>query len=601
MAQVKASGGRTAMDDLSVSGIQLSPVKDFDQIVEFRAQKHEHLRGRNNVTSCRSPTRDLDTKLIKNELKEKRQLEFLRRRSVSPEPCGSKSTTRPSKRKTSAHTFSMKYYSSSSRSETLHTHTQTFPTANGHPVSLRPNSSISEDPGTNKWASLWSEQITLMRQERGHIRKQASTSTTMTESNQHRMRSSHKRDNVQKTSITTFFQTESIQKPSVQTENILYKKTLRESGVQTASGLVTVRESDIQRLAEYLQEALWREEVVKQKLAALQESTSNLMNSSNKTWTTRCTEDLLRNKIKGLEAQLQICLQKFPKDGMKKLLLQMEKQRMVYEEKALVALQKATQEKTEALNKAETLQEALITVKAEALHWQSLYEELNLSSGQLRENQHLSNEQLQQLHSQVELSRAREDELREEVVSLRQEKQELQYNIRLLEEDNQTLREEIQHLKDSSDERPDFIVQECAMSEKAETRLTVRRDSQVEEHLRHTQEKLQHKERECEELKAELHAMEQECQSSQARLSQCRDELRQLSHRHKRPTLCHSWWKVCMFFLLLLAVAGVTMLWMWHPPFREQVDDLYADIETRIEDYLMEMASPQNSGCFRPI
>lgn len=41
---------------------------------------------------------------------------------------------------------------------------------------------------------------------------------------------------------------------------------------------------------------------------------------------------------------------------MKKLVIQMEKQKMVYEEKALVALQKAMQEKTEALCKAETLQ-----------------------------------------------------------------------------------------------------------------------------------------------------------------------------------------------------------------------------------------------------
>lgn len=48
-------------------------------------------------------------------------------------------------------------------------------------------------------------------------------------------------------------------------------------------------------------------------------------------------------------------------------------------------------------------QEALITAKAEALRWQSLFEELKLSSGQLRENQLLSNEQLQQLHSQVEV------------------------------------------------------------------------------------------------------------------------------------------------------------------------------------------------------
>ena len=80
-----------AMDTLAAA--QLSSVKDFDRLVEARAQKHQHLRGRNNVTSCRSPTREFDTKLIKNELKDKRQLEFLRRRSVSPELCGPKSTS----------------------------------------------------------------------------------------------------------------------------------------------------------------------------------------------------------------------------------------------------------------------------------------------------------------------------------------------------------------------------------------------------------------------------------------------------------------------------------------------------------------------------
>ncbi|KAE8293365.1 hypothetical protein D5F01_LYC08476 [Larimichthys crocea] len=520
------------MDALAVSGLQLSPVKDFDQIVEIRAEKHAHLRGRNNVTSCRSPTRE-NTKLIKNELKEKRHQEFLRRRSV------------------------------------------------------------------------WSEQVTpTRREEKGHARVQASTSTH------------HWTPNIfkaQKMSFKTFIQTEN-QKLHIQSENILPKKILREASVQTESGLVTVKESDVQRLAGYLQEALWREEAVKKKLAVLQRAQARrnckfpLCTSEHRRCKhtpsqilTHCSEDLLRNKIKALEAQLQVCLQKFPKDGVKKLVLQMEKQKLVYEEKALVALQKATQEKTEALTKAETMQEALITAKAEALRWQSLYEELKLSSGQLQQNQLLSNEQLQQLHSQVELSRAREAELRQEVVSLTQEKRELQYNIYLLKEDNQMLREEIQHLRDNNNKSLNSTTQGHLASEEPEPPMTVRKDSQVEEQLRHTQEKLRLKERECEELQTELHAMEQECQSSQARLSQCRDELRQLSHRRRTPAPCGSWWKVWMFFFLLLVVAEVAMLWLWYPPFREQVEDLYSDIETRIEDYLMEMASPQHSGCFRPI
>lgn len=589
------------MDVLSFSGLQLSPVKEFDELEEFRAEKRERLRGRNNVTSCRSPTRGLDTTLIKQELKKKRQQEFLRRRSVSPEPSSPKSKDLSSRKNPSPVGFSTKHSSFRSKSETLHTNMQSGTTANGHLVMvLTPNSSKTDEPSTSKWASLWSEQISVMKQEKGHAKKQASTSMpVIQESSQHRIKSTHKKDNsiyVQKTSTKTFIQTEKIHQKSFEK-----KKILRETGMQSESGFVTVRESDIQRLADYLQEALWREEALKKKLAALQESTTNLVNSSNKIWTSRCTEDLLRNKIKTLEAQLQVCLLKFPKDGVKKLVVQMEKQRLLYEETALVALQKTTQEKTEALSKAETLQKALGTAKAEALRWQSLYEELKLSSVQLRENQYLSNEQLQQLHSQVELSRAREDELREEVVSLRQEKQELQYNICLLEENNQTLGEEIQHLRDGRDESQDFMMLESLTSEEAKPRLTIRRDSQLEEHLRHTQEKLQLKEKECEELRSELHAMEQECQSSQARLSQCRDELRQLSHRRRRTTPCGSWWKLLVIFLLLLAVAGVAMLWLWHPDFREQVGDLYSDIETRIEDYLMEMASPLYSGCFRPI
>lgn len=54
----------------------------YEHKVEQRAVKHREIGDRNNVTLCRSPTRDLDTRWIKNELHRKRQFEFSKRREV---------------------------------------------------------------------------------------------------------------------------------------------------------------------------------------------------------------------------------------------------------------------------------------------------------------------------------------------------------------------------------------------------------------------------------------------------------------------------------------------------------------------------------------
>lgn len=51
---------------------------------------------------------------------------------------------------------------------------------------------------------------------------------------------------------------------------------------------------------------------------------------------------------------------------------------------------------------------------------------------------------------------------------------------------------------DDNNESQDFMMQKRPPSEEAEPQVTVRRDSQVEEQLRHTQEKLRLKEREVE-------------------------------------------------------------------------------------------------------
>lgn len=547
---------------------------NFEEKSLIRAEQHEHRRARKNTTSCRSPTREIDTKSIKNELKEKRQLEFLKRRSMSPEMCGAKTAQR--QKRTSPRIFNMRRFTS----ETVDTN-QSNLAANGQPILER---SFSDSPSSSKWTSLWSDPI----------KDQKSTSETQNS----KVLKEKSTLNVRTTKIirSERFQ----QKLTQQTELIQGKKMLREAAVQTESGVVTVKDTDLQKLADYLQEALWREEILQKKLASLQDSTANLMNSSDKIWTSRCSEDLLRNKIRALEAQLHVCLQKFPKDAVKKLFFQMERQKLIYEDKAVIALQKATQEKTEAVTKADKLQGALNTALSEAQRWQSLYEELRLSSERLRLKQDQSDDQLQQLHHQLELSRVREGEVTEELVSLTQHNQELQYSIRLLEQDNDELREELQQLRDGDGETEELLGQPVLTSKETEQSPEAKRLSEVEEQLEQTIKTLQLREKECEELQTDLSVMEQECQSTQSRLSQCREQLRQVAHRPR--TVAGGCWCLCLPLMLLLAVGAVgLMLWLWFPPFREQLQDLYSDLHTRIEDYLLQMSSPQHSGCFRPV
>ncbi|KAK0146764.1 TRAF3-interacting JNK-activating modulator [Merluccius polli] len=579
------------MDTLDIS--VTSPVKDFDQIVEKRAEKYQHLRGRNNMTSCRSPMRVLDTKLMKDMLQHKRHLEFERRRSRSPELYPErtvKSINCSTRRYQLAKTGCVKHQSQVPVAETVDEQNQTTSTSKGGPtVVLISNSIGSDDPSPSKWASLWSEPLSLIDQKEDILRQKETadfTSIPLTEKSiQQNMKGQ------QATSIKTIIATEDFQtkmSSRILIEETVERKILRDASVQTERGFVTVKELDVQQLAEYMQEALWREESLKKKMDALQQNASSLLNSSNNIWTARCNEDLLTNKITSLEAQLQLCVQGLPKDGLKKLVLHLERQKQVYEKKALAALQKATLEKTEALVESHSLQEALKTAKAQASRWQGLYEEQKQISMQLKECHERTSGQVDQLHSELELSMGQQAELRGNMGSLQRVHEEMQHNISLLEQTNQTLRNDIRLKEEPEKDRK-------KEDEEKEESLVV-------QELRDTQERLRNKGRQCVDLEAELEAMQQEYRCSQARLTQCRDELRLLSQRHSSALARRShrpWTWTFLFLIVLLAFIGVAMLSLWHPPFRGQVADIFSDIETRIEDYLMDMASQQQ--CYRPV
>ncbi|KAG9330894.1 hypothetical protein JZ751_021806 [Albula glossodonta] len=116
--------------------------------------------------------------------------------------------------------------------------------------------------------------------------------------------------------------------------------------------------------------------------------------------------------------------------------------------------------------------------------------------------------------------------------------------------------------------------------------------------LQEALESLRLKERECVELRAELEAMELECHSCQSRLKQCREELRQLSTR-RAERRWSSWLGVAM--LLLLGVAALLAVCVLHPPLNGSLQLWFRALLQGLQLYLRLMASPQYSGCFRPI
>ncbi|XP_026786770.3 TRAF3-interacting JNK-activating modulator [Pangasianodon hypophthalmus] len=520
---------------------------DYDIKLEQRAVKRRNLGDRNNVTTCRSPTRDVNTKWIKNELHRKRQDEFSKRR---PADCSVSTLLSPRSRRNYAQEgVRVTQMSMSHRPPKISPVKQSVSTA-----SLNNENALKHDSVAAVLDSLRQRKA---KQERGLLRD----ITQLT--NNHR--------------------------------------TLHTASVQTESGTATVKDEDIQQLATYLEEALYREEVLKKKLTALQRSTSTLLHSTELLWKTRCDEDLLKNKIKTLEAQLQLCMKRVPQDGLKKAVLKMEKQKEEYEKKALEAIQKATEENSEAQCKLQNLQEALQVAQAESVRWQKLYEELKESHNKLRKSQDQCTDQLQQLQSQLQRSKEQEESLREQCDILQEDEAELRTAVLLLEQDNQTLREQLEKFTENSHGSWNNITE--VHKQGHESYQFARMDSSIAEQLHQTEQRLSLKDKECVELKAELETLEQECYSYQTRLAQCREELNTLSARNSRSTqrrrFCGTLCLTLFFMLMLIAV--MVAVWIYRPSVREQLREFYSVVEERVEDYLMQAASTQHAGCLRPV
>ncbi|XP_018956761.2 TRAF3-interacting JNK-activating modulator-like isoform X1 [Cyprinus carpio] len=540
-----------------------SPAANYEYKVEQRAVKHREISHRNNMTSCRSPTRDLDTRWIKTEMHRKRQFEFFKRRPVDHGTYTLLSAV-PRHR-----------YSRETLDAPEHM-TQTL-TSIRQPLITSRNVKLQRDA-----INFTKQTVSTVPMNDEHDLKSDEWNVPVL--NSVRLHGKIKKERVLLKEITQLSNTQ---------------KTLQTASIQTESGFVTVKEADVHQLADYLEEALQREEALKKKLSNLQKSAATLLHSTELLWKTRCDEDLLKSKIKALEAQLQACIKKVPQDGVKKVMLKMEKQREEYEQKAVKAIQRAENEKAEAQSKMEYLQGALETAQAESEWWQRLCEELKVGSSQLKKRQDECTDQMLQLQGHLERSVEQEEMLRKQSESLQQERAELHSCISELEEENLNLKEHLQELTGHNHDRWNSNAE---VYEDASVDQLLMTDNSIARQLSETEHRLRMKEKKCMELQADLEALEQECYSYQSRMTQCREELNILKARknNSRSRGCGSW--LCIFlFLLLLMVVLVAALWFYHPPAREQLRQFYSVLEQRMGDYLIQKASAQHGACFRPV
>ncbi|KAL4645889.1 TRAF3-interacting JNK-activating modulator isoform X1 [Arapaima gigas] len=572
------------------------PAGSYDQKLDQRVVKHECLRDRNNATTCRSPTRLRDVEWKRNELQQKRQQEFLKRRQID-QPGAPLVTERKVSKEPKAvlRVKGRKANPLDRRSLVM---------AEDLGITWPDTASIKQAPwvhptGCPNWEAEAAGHPLLSRSPRVFppLREQPQLERTCTR-----------------------------REKGTQTQDGLHRSQSSTRDISTQTHVEMVGYNDyvfVLFFSSHLKEAIWREENLKRKLAVFQQSTSALLLSSDALWRAHCSEDLTRIRTEALEAQLQVCAQKFKRDGVKKLVLQMEEQKRDYEEKATAALHKALTEKMDTEKKAADLEWALQAARAESARWQGLCLELKDNCEQLQRNQEQTSDKLHLLQSQLEREEGQEADLRHQVQVLQQEGADLRSQVAQLEEDNQAKQEQLQEMSEKlwnfedpslngsffqspsrdmwnsigglcvSDSRPS-----AEQPPGSESEVQAQAQDQMWAELRETQQRLTMKEKECMELRAELEALEHECHSCLSRLTQCREELRQLNARRSQSSCC-SWW--CLGLLMTVVMVVLLLLLMYNPIYADQFHGVCRGLRQSVERYLQERTSPKHSGCYRPV
>ncbi|XP_063072045.1 TRAF3-interacting JNK-activating modulator-like [Engraulis encrasicolus] len=513
--------------------------ESYERKLEHRAAIHECLRDRNNVTTCRSPGTPQESEW-KSSMRKKRQREFQKRRQISNEATSLvANATSPAigKDKGPKEKVTLR----GNRRKVPLIHRQSLVTSDDLGITWPDVSALAQ--------ASWMSQANMDQEDELGVTVGSipDTTTGVADGGDSWRRRGRSRDRVQNNQRNRHV-------------------SVSDFSSQTECGYVTIKEEELIQLGEYLKEALWREDTLKQKLVLLQKETSTLLTYCDTLWRAYFKEDLLKCKIGALESQLQVCSQRFSRDEGKRLLMLMEEQFRLEEERAVASLQRASQDRARALEKVACLERALERAQEESSHWQQLHEEQVPSCNQLRLSLQQTSDQMLSLQSQMEKSALHEVRLQEQL-------QQLQDQYDLLCDASSPLEQDQPCAQQRTDHNSAAPVSEQHCTDQVHHH-TVKQISTVRAELPTTTD----------------HNSQPGVQTVQSDTA-----------RKKRGMRRHILRAGCCLLLLLLFLVAMALLWFHHPMNKEELDQLYLIMEDFAERCLQEMTSPDYPKCFKPI
>ncbi|XP_019369595.1 PREDICTED: TRAF3-interacting JNK-activating modulator [Gavialis gangeticus] len=539
-----------------------SPNESYEERCERRQETRENLRRRNNVTTCRRMVQ-YRKKEMKEQSQSSRQQEFLRRRNLVTEE--DKKQGRP-------------------------------PTRMQVP--------LGQDGGTRTPLSIWSRTDL-----RASTTLQVSWNNSMPLLHHKHLQPSLKvprpaqsNSHFGGVSSESFFSKE-ISKRSQGTQTLADSSTIKKDSSQQTDCGIAVLDKEIIQLSNYLKEALHRELLLKQKMVVLQGLLSTLLQASEKSWQGQLNEDKLKCKLRTLENKLQTCTQSCTKEGVKKILIEMEDQKQTYEQKAKESIQKVLEEKLQAEEQLQTARRSLAASEEDCALWKEHYETLKADWSEMTSKHTELENKLHILQNKLQWADSQNNQLHGALRHLENEHVDLDSRVKVLQEDNALKAQHVSALEEKlKNEQIQKLTLEKALShlhnllqtqseeQSAQAELIRRKDQiltmqqppspvkeiqntlfkqpqdEEKENLMDQLQKrtsvLKAKEKECAELRAELEALGDEYRSCLTKLHQCRDELNQLQGRPSKRQ-CGLWIPVLM---VVIAAAVAAFLANVMPP-----------------------------------